>query len=127
MKIKDYIRGDTRPIIVSVVDSVGNPINITGSKVFLTANATQAPADDTAAVITKTIIPTLTSITIAGVVTTLDPILGKALITINPSDTTAATPGDYFYDCQVVDSFGNVTSSIQDIFTIKPDITRRVS
>ena len=108
------IRGDTRTITATFVDSSGTALDLTGGKVFFTANASSEPTDDTSAVIEKDI----TSFS--------SPTSGVATITLSSTDTNI-TPGKYYYDCQFVSSSGVVTSLTPDTLTILADITRRVA
>jgi hypothetical protein len=115
-KITDYIRGDTRVIQVNCVQSDGvTPLDLTGATVYFTLNSSNAPTDDSGDALQKTV----TSHTA--------PILGQTSITILPADTTGLTPGDYYYDVQVKDANGNISSLKQDIFRINADITRTTS
>lgn len=112
-KIK-IIRGDTRTITATFVDSDGEAIDLTGGEIFFTANSSNAPSDDTGAVIEKD-------------VSSFDaPTTGVQSITLTASDTNIA-PGVYYYDLQFVSSAGVVTSVAQDRLTITADITRRTS
>jgi hypothetical protein len=113
--IKNIIRGDNHNIVVTFYESDGvTPIDLTGASVFFTASASSAPADDSAAVIQKTV----TSHT--------DALGGTTTIALEPEDTDV-DPGTYYYDVQLVDSDGNVLSSRQNTLVIKADITRRVA
>lgn len=115
MKIKDYIRGDTRVINITCVQSDGvTPINLTGAKVYFTVNASASPVDDTSAAFQKT------------TTTHTAPLLGQTSITITNADTQALTPGIYYYDVQLKDATGNITSLKQDVFTINADIGRSI-
>ena len=115
MKIKDYIRGDTRVITVNCYQSDGiTPINLTGATVTFTLNTDSSPSADSSAALQK-VVTTHTS-----------PLLGITSITITNADTQALTPGDYNYDIQIKDASGNFTSLKQDVFTINPDITRAI-
>lgn len=115
-KITDYIRGDTRVININCFQSDGvTPLDLTSAKVYFTVNSSNAPVDDTGIAFQKT--------------TTLHtaPTLGQTSITVLPTDTTSLTPGTYYYDVQVKDAAGNITSLKQDTFVIKADITRSTS
>jgi hypothetical protein len=120
MKIKNYVRGDSRAIIVNY------PTSIVGGKIFFTLSASKAPADDSAALISKTVVPSLTTIVVNGTTYTIDPALGQGLIMLNNADTQALVPGVYYYDAQVVDTNGSVSSTVADTFQVVADITRRV-
>jgi hypothetical protein len=112
-KISDYIRGDTRVINITCVESDGTtPINLTGATVYFTLNSSKTPTSDASASLQKT------------VTSHSDPNNGITSITINPADTQALTPGVYYYDVQLVDASGHVTSLKQDTFKINADITR---
>ena len=108
-------RGDTRTINIPYLSATGTALDITGATVFFTVNATENPDDDTSAVVSKT------------VTSFVNPTLGVAVVTLASADTQSITPGTYFYDAQVKDSSGNVTSSKKDKFIITGDITRRLT
>jgi hypothetical protein len=113
MKISDYIRGDTRVININALQADGiTPLDLTGSKVYFTLNASNTPTDDTSAALQKTTI------------THIAPTLGQTSITINPTDTQTLIPQSYFYDIQILDTNGRVTSIKKDVFIINSDITR---
>ena len=120
MKIKNYPRGDSRALIVNY------PSSIVGGKVFFTLSASKAPSDDSAALISKTVIPSLTTIIVNGTTYTIDPAQGQGLILLNNSDTQNLAPGTYYWDAQVVDTNGSVSSTVADTFQVVADITRRV-
>lgn len=115
MKIKDFIRGDSRTINVSFLQSDGvTPVDLTGGTVFFTVNSSNAPADDTAAVISK------------NVTSHTAPTLGRSSVVLLPADSASITPGTYYYDVQFKDVAGNIISKKQDTITIIADITRRI-
>lgn len=115
-KIKDYIRGDSRNITVTFLQSDGvTPIDLTGGTVFFTVNATQNPTDDTSAAIAKKV----TSFT--------SPTSGVATISLTNADTQNIAPGTYYYDVQLKDASGNFVSSKQDQFIVIADTTRSTS
>ncbi len=114
-KIKNVIRGDSHTINLSVIHSDNTPVDLTGGTVFFTVNASDDPTDDTGAVIEKSV----TSHT--------DPTAGLTSIALAPDDTNSITPGTYFYDVQIKDASGNISSLPQDKFVLVADITRRTS
>lgn len=116
MKIKNYIRGDSRTINIQVYQSDGiTPFDLTGATVYFTVNPSSNPTDDTSAAVSKNV----TSHTNA--------ILGQTAVALLPADTSSLTPAIYYYDAQVKDSFGNVFSLPQGQFEIVSDITRRTT
>lgn len=116
--IKNYIRGDSRLISVNIFQSDGvTPFNLTGCEVFFTVNAnTNNTTDtDTSAVIA------LKNNTITN------PTLGVATIQISNANTQDIAPGTYYYDVQLKDANGNITSLAQNTFIIIADVTRSIS
>ena len=110
----DIVRGDTRVITATFLESAGDPINLSGGEVFFTVNADSEPTDDTEAVIQKDISSFST------------PTTGVLSFTLSASDTNI-TPATYWYDVQFVSGAGVVTSLPKDKFIIRSDITRRTA
>lgn len=116
--IKNYIRGDSRLISVSILQSDGvTPFNLTGCEVFFTVNAN---SDNTSDNDTSAVIALKTS-------TFTNPASGVATIQISNTNTQDITPGTYFYDVQLKDANGNITSLAQNQFIIIADVTRSIS
>ncbi len=113
-KLKNAIRGDSHTINLAITNG-GTAVNLTGYTVFFTVNASEAPADDTSAVIQKT------------VTSHSAPTLGQTIISLAPADTSSLTPGTFWYDIQLKDPSGNVTSFDKDKFILVSDITRRTT
>lgn len=110
--IKNVIRGDTRTVNVTFLDSDGTtPINLAGGTVYFTVNSDDDPSSDSTAVIQKT----ATSFT--------DAANGQHTFTLTHSDTDI-TPGNYYYDTQFVDSVGGYLSSYRGKFIVQADTTR---
>lgn len=108
------IRGDSRTITATFIDSDGDPIDLTGGEIFFTANSDSAPTSDSSAAISKDI-------------TSFDaPTTGVQAINLTASDTNV-TPGTYFYDIQFVSSAGTVISQPKNKLIVQSDITRRVA
>lgn len=115
-KVANFIRGDSRTVTLQAYQSDGvTPLNLTGATVFFTVSPSASPADDTTAVIQKTI----TSHTA--------PLLGQTAFTLANADTQSIAPGTYYYDVQVKDAAGNVISQKASTFQIIADITRRLA
>jgi len=103
-------RGDTYADLITVTDSTGAPINITGYTFQLTVDPEKAPA---------TAANNLFSIT--G--TILDAIAGT--VEFAPSALQAdQTPGTYFYDIQMVDGLGRIRTIALDKWVVTQDITK---
>lgn len=109
--IKDVIRGDTRRVQCVFKESDGTAINLAGGTVYFTVNSSEDPSSDSSAVIQKT----ATSFT--------DPTNGTHTFTLTHSDTNI-TPGEYWYDCQFVDSDGGYLSAYRGKFIVQSDTTR---
>lgn len=116
--IKNYIRGDSRLISISIFQSDGvTPFNLTGCEVFFTvnANSNNTADNDSSAVIA------LKNSTITN------PTLGVANIQISNVNTQDITPAVYYYDVQLKDANGNITSLAQNQFIVIADVTRSIS
>lgn len=114
--IKNYIRGDTRIVKVQFLDADGvTPHDMTGCKAYFTLNRISTPSDDSGALI-------------ALETTTFDPAEpGIAAFTLSHTLTQQLDKGTYYYDVQLRDANGNITSSPQSTFTVVDDITIRVN
>lgn len=116
--IKNYIRGDSRTLTINVFQSDGvTPFNLTGCEVFFTVNANSNPTADTDA---SAVIALKTS-------TFSAPTTGIATLTITNAITQDISPGAYYYDVQLKDTQGNITSLQQNQFLVIADITRAIS
>lgn len=109
---RTLIRGDTRQVNVTVRDTIGNPVDLTGCKVYFTLNLSASPTDDSSAPIAK------------STTTHTDPTHGKTMILLTKADTDGVPPGVYYFDAQVRDAFGQPTSSSRGHITVQGDITR---
>jgi hypothetical protein len=109
------IRGDTREINVSFVNTDGTPIDLTGGTVFLTVNSSPEPINDDNAAVEK------------SVTSFANPESGQATVILDSADTNTMTPGTYFYDLQFVSGVGVVISQPRARFNVIGDITRRTS
>lgn len=116
--IKDYPRGDTRTLDIQINNSDGTPFNLTGCTVYFTLNSLQNPTDDgtdnTAALKTST--NSFSS-----------PTSGLAVITLTNALTQPLAAGDYWYDIQLKDGSGNITSLGANKFKVIDDITTRIT
>lgn len=120
-KLKNFIRGDSRTLVLTFTNADGTAFDLTGCSVFFTVKPKTDPSITAEVAITDDSTALITS----SVTSIPNPTLGIADITLTPTQTTIA-PGDYYYDIQLVDSGGAVTSSIFDTITFLPDITRRI-
>lgn len=116
--ITDFIRGDSRQINITCTQSDGvTPFDLTGCTVYFTVNAS---ADNTADDDTSAVIALKTS-------SFSDAASGVATLTITNAISQDIAPGTYYYDVQLKDSTGNVTSLAQNKFTVIADVTRSIS
>lgn len=116
--IKNYIRGDSRLISINILQSDGvKPFDLTGCTVFFTVNAN---ANNTADTDTSAIIALKNS-------AITNPTLGVATIQISNINTQDIAPGTYYYDIQLRDNNGNITSLAQNQFIVIADVTRSIA
>lgn len=112
----EIIQGDDHAIQVTFKDEDGVAINITGYTVYFTVKKKpDADEDDSTAVLKKEV----TSHT--------DPTNGITNIEIAKADTEDVEPRRYFYDLQLKDGSGKISSSKYGVLEIIPDITNRTS
>lgn len=113
-----FYRGDTVAIPFTF-----SGVDLTATTVYFTAKAQTAIAADTSdATDSDSIIKAQTS-------SHSDPINGKTVITLTPSQTTV-TPGTYVWDVQTKDGAGNVQTRVGATLpklVVLADVTRRTS
>lgn len=110
--ISNVIRGDTRTVNLTFVESDGTTaINLTGGTVYFTVNANSDPSSDSSVAFQKT----ATSFT--------DAANGRHTFTLTHADLNIA-PNTYWYDAQFKDSAGSYLSSYRGKFIVQSDITR---
>lgn len=103
-------RGDTYADLVTVTDSAGAPIDITGYSFTMTLDPEKSPAtaDNNLYQLTGTII---------------DAPAGK--VEFAPTALQAdQAPGDYYYDIQMIDGLGRVRTIALDKYKYTQDITK---
>lgn len=110
--IKDVIRGDTRTINLTFLQSDGQtPVNLTGGTIYFTVNTSSDPSNDSGTTIQKT----ATSFS--------DATNGEHTLTLTHADTDIDA-GEYWYDVQFVDASGSYLSSYRGKFIVQSDVTR---
>ena len=106
-------RGDTINIDLTIYDSDGSALDITGYTFFFTAKTNKGDLDDGALIK-------------EDVTNHTDPTNGKTRITLSKEDT-AVSIGNHYYDIQMKDTSGNITTITADRFNVVQDITLRES
>lgn len=107
------VRGDTVLIDLTVTRD-GAPVSLSGASLWWTAKRRTSDAD-AAAVIAKT--------TAAGITVTDAP-GGKARVTITAAETAALTDTLLYWDAQVRETSGTVSTVASGQVAIAPDVTR---
>lgn len=104
-------RGDSWPITITVKDTAGAVVNITGFQFKLTVDKKENP----------TVSPSTTKVfDVAGVITN-----GAAgQVTFIPTGVNQATAGNFYYDVQMTNTLGNVKTIVKGTYTIIQDITK---
>lgn len=106
-------RGDDKTYNLTFTDSNGDAIDITGYTIFFTVKNNKTDSDDDA-VIKK------------DITSHIDPTNGKTQIILTDIDTAIAIKR-YFYDIQLKDVSGLITTVLEDAFIIVQDITIRTT
>lgn len=93
----DWRRGDSFPITLTVNDSDGNPIDLTGYTFKLTVNSEQDPTDTTNQ-----------QFQVVGVVD-LDQVTNKGKVSFTPTASdTDLDKATYFYDVEMTDTSSHI-------------------
>ena len=101
-----HIRGDSGSFEVTLTDSAGAPLDLTGASVAFT-------------------VKNLIEKTIGDGIEVDTPLTGEAVITLTPEDTEDASDHrrSYPYDVQVTLGDGTVRTPIRGLFVLVPDVT----
>lgn len=108
--IQDFYRGDTRVFTLTFTRD-DSAVDITGATVYFTMKYSPADADS-AAVIAKTVTEHAA------------PAGGVTSVRLEASETAAIEPGAYYYDFQLKDAAGNISTVVAGVVNVKSDITR---
>ncbi len=112
--IKDFYRGDTLRYKLTFKNAdTKEPIDLTGASVWFTLKENVNDPDSEAAIQVHT-------------ENHLDPTNGKTEIVVPASETNNLEIKTYFYDFQLVDAQGNVSTVMSGKVKVLPDITRSI-
>lgn len=108
----ERFRGDTAPDQISIVDSNGVAVSLTGLSFRLTVDSLEEPPDNTTQILQM-----------VGVID--DPATGIVLFSPTVLESDALIPGFYFYDIQLFRSATNIIRTIaKSEYNILQDITK---
>ena len=107
------IRGDTKTLNLTFKDDTGTPVNLTGSKVYLTVKKSVNDSDDDALI--KKDVTGHTNAT-----------AGETQITLSATDTNIEE-GLYVWDIQIKYSDNSINSTMKGDFEVVSDVTRRTT
>ena len=110
----EIIRGDTISLPITIKDSDGVAIDITGATVFFTIKSDETLAD-TSASVSKT------------VTSHPAPASGQTTVELDPTDTEDLTAGIYYWDIQIKYSDDTIQSTKAQQVRVLADITRRTT
>jgi len=112
------VRGDTNVFDVNVVRQ-GSVVDLTNAKMWFTAKSDRSLDDDDAAIaLNSDDNPTQVRFT--------DEENGRAQIVLAPEDTSALEDDAYYFDIQIVEDDGTITTIASDILHIEEDVTRAI-
>lgn len=94
--LKNFVSGDTK-VIRLVLKVNGDPLDITGSSIYLSLKNDKELLDFNANL--KKVVTDHT-----------EPLLGKSVITLTHDDTKGLSAGTYYYDLRIKDASGSVTT-----------------
>lgn len=119
---RTLIRGDDRKVSITVRNAAGQPIDLSGCKVYFTLNLSDNPANDASAGISKSTTTHVDAVTGLPSATA-----GKTTITLTHTEMEDVAPGVYWFDAQVRDAFGQIVSKQKARITVEADITRSIA
>jgi len=107
------IRQDDLRRTVYVKNKDGSPYDLTNCQIFFTVKTYDhlKDTDDNSVIIKKS-------------VAIVDASGGEALLTLTSVETDI-DENDYYYDFQIIDAQGRVTSCVKDNFEVNQDVTKR--
>lgn len=110
-RIMRVIRGDDSDFELTFTDVDGEVIDLTGGTVFFTVKDNKGDTDAEAVITTE--IDTFEA-----------PETGICTLSLSSTETDITT-GDYWYDIQLKDSLGRISSTYAGKFIVSKDITLR--
>lgn len=111
MSLLTMTRGDRQAFLVTLTDSSGGAIDLTGLSVTFTAKRRTTDPD---AVFQKTELDGIDVDVGSG---------GTATVTVEPADTASLTSRALFWDLQIDDGEGDIRTPLSGRLRITPDIT----
>jgi len=111
--LNKFYKGDTKIINLELKDKDGIAINLSGATIYFTAKTDLRKGDVDAEI--QKIITTHT-----------DENSGKSRIKLSPADSTNLTAGIYFYDIQLKDSVGDITTLYSSKFELLEGVTKTI-
>ena len=115
----ECVRGDDNVYNLSVVRN-NAAVNISGAKLWFTAKHDQDDPDTLAVI-------KLNSTDNPGQISLVDQVHGLASITLKPADTVLLEETALWYDVQMKESTGRVTTIVSGILKITKDVTASVA
>lgn len=110
----EIIRGDDVSLNLHFKDSSGADIDITGYKVYFTVKRKLNDSD------------TLALIKV-DVTSHSAPITGNTVVSLVNATTDDLPEGTYYYDLQLKDTEGLISSTKRGVFDVVEDVTKRIS
>jgi len=116
-------RGDTRNYVLTVKDKDGSPIDVTGYTCLLTVNTLKAPDLRSSPVTGSVVFQASGAPTTSPIPSPLD---GKLTIDMGSfgGGSPPPQPGSYFYDIQITDANGRISTVLAGKFKVVQDITK---
>jgi hypothetical protein len=103
-------RGDTYPVQITITDSAGDPVDITGASFVLTVNAVEDP--DT---------PGTEEFDLTGAIVAP---ATDGVVEFTPTAGDVDLVGRFFYDVQMTDVSGHIRTILAGVWDFVQDITK---
>lgn len=122
-RVTMYLRDDRTLSVAVNYESTGDPVDLTGSKLWFTVKTKTTDADTEALIMKRN--------TLAGGGDTefkiLDATGGLAEVYLVPADTEEMDPGIYTYDIQTILANGKTYTIVRGRISFKEDVTKATS
>lgn len=104
--------GDTKRIVMTITTPEGQPIDLTDATIRWWASRGTVEQFSRSPILQKSLGAGIEDVALID---------GQFVVNLDPADTQALN-GSYYYEVEIRDEFGNVSTPISDTFTVTKDL-----